>query len=34
MISFKQFLVELARRGGTIEHEQFFTKPEIAAQSL
>jgi len=32
MISFKEFLVELARRGGTIEHEQFFTKPAIAAE--
>lgn len=31
MISFKQFLLELARRGGTIEHEQFFTKPAVAA---
>lgn len=29
--SFKQFLLELARRGGTIEHEQFFTKPEVAS---
>ena len=31
MISFKEFLVELARRGGTIEHEQFFTKAAVAS---
>jgi hypothetical protein len=31
MISFKEFLLELARRGGTIEHEQFFTKPAVAS---
>lgn len=32
MITFKQFLTELARRGGTVEHEQFFTKSSVAAE--
>lgn len=32
MISFREFLVELERRGGTIEHEQFFTKASVAEE--
>jgi hypothetical protein len=31
MITFREFLVELARRGGTVEHEQFFTKAAVAS---
>jgi hypothetical protein len=31
MITFREFLVELARRGGTIENEQFFTKAAVAS---
>jgi hypothetical protein len=31
MISFKQYLTELSRRGGSIEHEQFFTKAAVAS---